>query len=242
MRQKRYRGLLLLMLGALVFGGCQEAPYELTEEEEALIVSYSSHIVSKYNIYQKDGFAYVADEKEEVKMPTETVTEIRTEQESVSSEVISDNGGESKENVEEAIKTALSAIYEDTGLMVSYEGCQITDSYMDGSAYAARPSFGKKFLVLKLNVENQTLENIDFQNFGSGGGYSVKFLMDSGNWYHAPSVISLVSNEFSTYEGEIGAQSSVEMVLLFEVPIEVTEINSLILKIDRNEEVFEINL
>lgn len=241
MRQKRYHGLVLLMLGSLVLGGCQEAPYELTEAEEALIVSYSSHIVSKYNIYQKDGLVYVADMSEEETVSTETVTEADTEQESVSSEVVSDNVS-STENIEETIKAALSAIYEDTGLSISYAGCQVADSYMDSSAYAARPSAGKAFLVLKLNVANETEEAIDFNNFGTGTTYSAKFVMESGSLYHAPSVISLVSNEFSTYEGTIESQSNVEMVLLFEIPADVTEIDSLILKIDRNAKVFEINL
>ena len=239
MRQKKYRGLLLLMLGTLVLGGCQEAPYELTEAEEALIVSYSSHVVSKYNIYQKDGLVYVADREEDTKKPADVTTEADTEKEPVSTETVSGNAGGS---TEETTKAALSAIYEDTGLVISYDKCEIADSYMDGSAYAARPSVGKSFLILHLAVENQTEEAIEFHNFGSGIGYSVKFQMEDEKWYHAPSVISLVSNEFSTYEGIVEAQNKTDMVLLFEIPQEVMEINSLILKIDRNGKVFEINL
>ena len=239
MRQKKYRGLLLLMLGTLVFSGCQEAPYKLTEEEEALIVSYSSHIVSKYNIYQKDGLVYVADKEEETTEPTEVPTETDTEKEPISTEIVSENTGES---TEETVKGVLSSIYEDTGLAISYENYEITDSYIENGMYAARPNAGKAFLILHLSVENQTEEAIAFNNFGSGTGYSVKFKMEDDKGYHAPSVISLVSNEFSTYEGTIDAQQTNDMVLLFEIPKEVTEINSLILKIDRNGKVFEINL
>lgn len=239
MKQKKYHGLLLLMLGTLVFGGCQEAPYELTETEEALIVSYSSHIVSKYNIYQKDGLVYVADKEEETKKPADVPTEADTENESVSTEVVSGDAGGS---TEETVKGTLGSIYEDTGLVISYEKCEIADSYMDGNLYAARPSVGKKFLILHFNVDNQTEEDIEFYNFGSGTGYSVKFQMEEGKGYHAPSVISLVSNEFSTYEGIIEAQKVADMVLLFEIPQESTEISSLSLKIDRNGKVFEINL
>lgn len=246
MKQKRYQGLLLLMLGSLLFSGCQEAPYQLTENEEALIVSYSSHLVSKYNIYQKDGLVYVADEVEETELPTEAATEVTTEADTESvpldSENVLDNTGEVTENIEETIKATLTSIYEDTGLTISYEGCQVADSYMDSSAYAARPSTGKGFLILHFNVENQTEEAITFNNFGSGTTYSAKFKMESGTMYHAPSVISLVSNEFSTYEGSIESQNAVKMVLLFEIPQETVEINSLILKIDKNDKVYEINL
>lgn len=238
MRQKKYRGLLLLMLSTFVLGGCQEAPYELTETEEALIVSYSSHIVSKYNIYQKDGLVYVADKEEEDK-PTEVETEADTEKEPVSTEIAAGNTGN---GTQEAVKETLSSVFEDTGLVISYENYEVADSYMDGSVYAARPSVGKSFLILHLTVDNQTEEAIDFHNFGTGTGYSVKFQMEEDKWYHAPSVISLVSKEFSTYEGTIEAQQSTDMVLLFEIPQEITQINSLILKIDRNGKVFEINL
>lgn len=243
MKQKKYQGLLLLMLGTLVLGGCQEAPYQLTETEEALIVSYSSHIISKYNIYQKDGLVYVADSEEMDEVPqkadTETNTESDTEQEVINTEIVSGNVGGS---TEETIKGELDSVYGDTGLTISYETCEIADSYMDNSMYAARPSVGKNFLIIHLSVENQTEEAIEFQNFGSNTNYSANFQMDDGKWYLAPSVISLVSNEFSTFEGTIGAGETKDMVLLFEIPQQTSEINSLILKINRNGKNFEINL
>ena len=66
--------------------------------------------------------------------------------------------------------------------------------------------------------------------------------MDEEKWYHAPSVISLVSNEFSTFEGTISAGEAKDMVLLFEIPLETSEISNLTLKINRNGKSFEINL
>ena len=241
MRQKRYRGLMLLMLGSLLFSGCQEAPYELTEEEEALIVNYSTHVVSKFNIYQKNGLTYVADKEEsETEVDTEAVldTEASGENNANSSGTVSG----SSENAEETVAATLTSIYEDTGLTITYAGHEIMDSYMESSAYAAKPSNGKTFLVLNLQVENQTEEAITFNNFGSGTSYSARYQMETGKMYNAPSVMTLMSKEFSTYEGTIEPQTTVEMVLLFEIPIETTEVDSLILKIDRNGKVFEINL
>lgn len=241
MRQKKYQGLLLLMLGGLLLSGCGEAPYELTEEEEALIVSYSAHVVSKYNIYQKDGLVYVADDvEEEVETETEAATE--AEEDTQSSAQMTGSTGSSAESAEEAVTATLSSIYADTGLTISYAGCEVADSYMDSSAYAAKPSNGKGFLVLYFTVKNQAEEAIEFNNFGSGISYSARYEMESGKLYNAPSVMTLVSNEFSTYEGTIEPQEAVEMVLLFEIPLETTEVDSLILKINRNAKVFEINL
>ena len=239
MRQKKYHGMLLLMLGTLVFGGCQEAPYELTEKEEALIVSYSAHVVSKYNVYQKDGLIHVWDEEEETKKPEDVTTEADTEKETSDAENIF---GNSDTGTQESVKGTLRSIYEDTGLNITYKEYEIADSYMDGKVYAAKPSVGKKFLILHISVENPTNEAITFNNFGSGTSYSVKFNDEEGNGYHTSSVISLVSNEFSTYEGVVEAQKAVDMVLLFEIPQKTTEIDSLILRINKDEKVFEINL
>lgn len=243
MKMKRYRGLVLLLMGTMLFSGCQEAPYELTEEEEALIVSYSTHVVSKYNIYQKDGLTYVAD-KEETEIATET--EASTQKAEDNTENAQNPGMAPEAGVEDTeeagVEATFASVFEDTGLVITYEGYEIADSYMDSSSYAAKPSIGKQFLILKLNVENQTEEAVEFNSFGSGTSYSAKFMMDSGKRYNAGSVMTLASKEFSTYEGAIEAQTVVEMVLLFEIPAEVAEIDDLILKINRNDEVFEINL
>ena len=240
---KRYRGLALLMIGTMLFSGCQEAPYELTEEEEALIVSYSTHVVSKYNIYQKDGLTYVA-EKEETEAATET--EITTEKQEESTEAMKPEGvpGEADTVATEEAGEVMTfeSVYADTGLTVSYTGYEIADSYMDSSSYAAKPSYGKQFLIINVKVENLTEEAIELNNFGSGATYKANFKMDSGKRYNAASVLSLASKEFSTFEGTIEPESAVEMVFLFEIPTEVTAIEDLIFKVNRNDENFEINL
>lgn len=241
MKQKKYRGLMLFMLGGLLLTGCQEAPYELTKEEEALIVSYSTHIVSKYNIYQKNGLTYLT-EKEKEEKHTEAVKNSEIETNTEIKETISAGSDGASQAEGEAVTAKLSSVYQDTGLTISYQGSEIIDSYVDGTTYAAEPSSGKAFLVLNLLVENETKEAITFQNFGSGTSYSAKYVSESGKAFQAQSVMTLVSKEFSTYEGTIEAGTSVDMVLLFEIPADVTEVDSIVLKINRNEKVFEINL
>ena len=39
----------------LLLGGCGTQMYDLSEDEENLVVQYSAHILAKYNIEQKDG-------------------------------------------------------------------------------------------------------------------------------------------------------------------------------------------
>ncbi|MBR5127812.1 MAG: hypothetical protein IKU69_05230 [Roseburia sp.] len=248
MRRERVRGALLLLLGSLMLSGCgmQEAPYELTEEEQQLIVSYSSHVVSKFNKFQKDGLTYIPesalDEEEE---PTEAVTVPETEKteedtENVSTEVIGEV--QDTEIEEPAKETTFETIFADMGLTFTYLGNEVTTSYMADSTYAVNAGIGKKLLVLKLKVENLTEEAIVIDNLTSGDIYSAKYTMASEKRYHAKSVMTLLLNDFTTYEGTLEPQAAEEMVIVFEIPAETEAVDTVELKIERNGNIFQINL
>ena len=51
-------GVLLLVL-SLAAGGCGEKPITMTQDEEAMIVAYAAHVVSKFNTRQPDGLSHV---------------------------------------------------------------------------------------------------------------------------------------------------------------------------------------
>ena len=46
----------------LLLGGCGTQMYDLSEDEENLVVQYSAHILAKYNIEQKDGMTAASSE------------------------------------------------------------------------------------------------------------------------------------------------------------------------------------
>lgn len=226
--------------------GCGEEPYELTEDEQQLIVSYSAHVVSKFNRYQKDGLTYVPD-VEETEEPTEIVPETELTEENTE---VNQNtaGGEVSENtetteVEEPGEEAtLDSVYADMGLTFTYLGNEVTSSYMQDDTYAVNAGLGKSLLVLKVNVENLTEEAITVDNFSAGDVFSAKYVMESGKSYNAKSVMTLLLNDFTTYEGTIEPQTAVEMVIVFEIPAETTAVEELILKINRDNNIYQINL
>lgn len=244
MKQKKCRGLLLLLLGSLMLTGCGEAPYELTEEEQQLIVSYSAHVVSKFNRYQKDGLTYVPNAGEnEIEESEEVIPE--TEQPEKNTEVVDGEASNVTENAvaeEPAEETTFDSVYADMGLTFTYLGNEVTDTYMEDDTYAVNAGLGKKLLVLKVNVENQTEEAVAIDNLSAGDVFSAKYAMDSGKNYNAKAVMTLLINDFTTYEGTIEPQTAVEMVIVFEIPAETTAVEELILKIDRNGNIFQINL
>jgi len=235
-------------LGCLMLSGCgmQEAPYELTEEEQKLIVSYSAHVVSKFNNYQKDGLTFVPEIKEEEpELPVETIPESEEPENLPNFGMTEDGtGSTSGESVPEepAAQATLSSIYAETGLNITYLGNEVTDSYMQDSTYAVNAGYGKKLLVVKLNVENLTEEAAEMHNLTSGDTFSANFEMDSESKYNAKSVLTLLANDFTTFDGTIEPQTAVEMVMVFEVPAETEMVEGIVLKVNKNGKSFQINL
>ena len=239
------------MLGCLMLTGCGEAPYELTDEEQQLIVSYSAHVVSKFNRYQKDGLTHVpnltdeladGEKPEEIPEP-EVIPE--TEQPEENTEGLfpeTGEGNESTEVEEPAEETTFETVFTETGLTFSYLGNEVTASYMQDSTYAVNAGLGKKLLVLKWKVENLTEEAITVDNMSSGDVFSAKYEMESGKTYHAKSVMTLLLNDFTTYEGTMEPQAVMEMVIVFEIPAETESVDKIELKIEKNGEKFQINL
>ena len=224
--------------------GMQEAPYELTEEEQQLIVSYSSHVVSKFNRYQKDGLTYVPESGEEE--TTEVVEETQTtEQPEENTENLNTGAVENVESTEveePAEEATFDSVFADMGLTFTYLGNEVAASYMEDDTYAVNAGIGKKLLVLKLKVENLTEEAVAIDNMASGDVYSAKYTMSSGKLYHAKSVMTLLLNDFTTYEGTVEPQSAIEMVIVFEIPAETEVVEAVDLKIERNGNIFQINL
>lgn len=239
MKKKRYQGLLLLALGSLMLTGCQEAPYALTEAEEALIVNYSAHVVSKYNNYQKDGLIYLTDEEKEIAAePEQQPLEKPDKQPNLGGT----SAGTTEEFPDYEETATLLSVYGGTGLTVTYEGNEITDAYTENGMYAMNAPSGKNYLVVKLKVENTTGNAIEFNNFSSGDSFGAKYIMDSGKEYSAKNVTTILLGDFSTYEGTIASGAAENLVLLFEVPSETQAVGSLTLVVNQGDTSYQINL
>ncbi len=238
MKRKKCCGLILVLAGLMLTGCSQEALYELTEEEQQLVVNYSAHMVSKFNTYQKDGLTYFSQENEPEAIIEET--EMTENTEMTTGDMTS--GGEIADIPEEGISTTLEEVFEDTGLKISYSGCEIADTYLENDIYALKPSYGKTFVILKLTAENEKEEAVILDNMSAGNSFSLKGMLDSGDKYNTPAVMTLLTNDFVTYEGTIEPQAVVDMVLIFEIPEGTTKMDHLVLKINKNDTIFEINL
>ncbi len=244
MKQKKCQRGLFLLLGCFMLSGCgmQEAPYELSDADRQLVVSYSAHVVSKFNTYQKDGLTYVPELEEELE--AEVPEQIVTENEQNQTDVSGNTTGTNNELTEEptgAIAT-FDSIFAETGLKFTYLGSEITDSYMADNTYAVNAGYQKTLLVLKLNIENPTEMPITLDNLTAGDKFSVNYVMESGSKYNAKSVMTLLLNDFTTFEGTIEGLSAMEMVIIFEIPAETTVVENMTVTIVKNGTNYQINL
>lgn len=59
MRISGIKSIAAVVFASALLGGCGEAPYELTQSEQNIIIDYSAHVVAKHNTSQKKGLVTV---------------------------------------------------------------------------------------------------------------------------------------------------------------------------------------
>lgn len=193
--------------------GCGAGLYELTAEEETLIIHSAAYFVAKHNIQQKDGVnGYpLPEDFDEEESESESEAESETESENV-------GDGESGEGTESPSKpskdeiTLAELIGHKEDLKVTYEGSQVTKTYKEGSAYLVDAESGKTFYVMKFRLTNTTDKDVVVDNAQKSP--IVKLISDA---VKVKSEVTFLSTDFSTYQGTISAGESVETILLFEV-------------------------
>ena len=79
MRRKKGIVCVLLCGAMLLFTGCGEEPYNLSDEDQAKVADYAAHVVTKYNGSQSEGL--IASEPEEIQPEEETKAETTEETE-----------------------------------------------------------------------------------------------------------------------------------------------------------------
>lgn len=228
MRRSKLRMTAAAMAAMLLVGGCGDAPYELTDQEERIIANYSAHILSKYNKYQREGLAFVSAELSETDMQEEPVPDVpETEENADLSETPDVPETEGAEEVP-AIQTAtLQELFGTGSLSVSYVGARLADSYVQDEYYALNADAGKSYLIVGIDITNIGEMDSEFNQLGS----ETKFEAIVNGEVTCSSELTFLLEDFSSYEDMVAAGATVETVLLFQVPNTVTEVSSLQLNV-----------
>ncbi len=223
MRRTKLRMTMATLLAAVLLGGCGEEPYTLTEQEEALIVDYSAHIVTKYNTYQKEGLSYVWPEETE-----EAGTELTEEPVEESTEGIGVEPGTqapvpdgAAENGDTAyVPATLTELFGGSGVELDYVGARLESSYVKSAYYAQYPDAGKQYLVLGIDITNTGTVPVKLDYVTD----TTEFQATLNDEVTSSAEITILTEDFSTFEGTLAAGETRETVLLFQVPATITSI------------------
>lgn len=209
-KQKRYLFIGVVLL-AFVLSGCGTELYEMTQEEEDLIVHSAAYYVAKHNIQQKDGVSAVVD-PDTIVIPEEVegITESETE---LAEEVIMPSGGGEGQSVDVTGVSLSEVIGHGADLSVAYTGSYSADNYVEGAAYSVDAGTGKVFYVMQFAITNVTDGDVIVDN----ASINPIFKLES-NGLSVKSEVTFLMTDFSTYQGTIAAGETVETILLFEVP------------------------
>ena len=220
MKIKRFNLLILIMCFSLFSTGCGEELYEMTEDEESIIVLYASKAVSKFNENQTIGIANARvrdgeldDESEEASDSTEDNAD-ESEVDSTTGEQISSDGT-SQEDGEDS-----SAESEDSGYSftnaVDIPGVEFTCSEFDVTEEYKTSNFvltkvsGKQYLVLSITAENTSDSSVDFSNY-TDRTYSLSLNgSEKSSTQYTP-----LSNDLANYDGILAAGETKSFILVF---------------------------
>lgn len=212
--KNRFRTLAILLVVALLLGGCGTPLYELTDDEENLIVQYAAYALAKHNIYQKDGMsdARLTEEEQEEQTNTEgTKTQEQT------AETGASTTGDTSLSYEEI--SLEETIEQEESLSVSYEGCKIQDNYKEGTYFVLNPDSGNKMLVMNFTMKNKGKQKVELNTISLDN----TFYASVDGRPPVKETVSFGVQSLSSFEGTIAAGKSAKAVLIFQIPEELAE-------------------
>lgn len=233
-------GVLLLVL-SLAAGGCGEKPITMTQDEEAMIVAYAAHVVSKFNTRQPDGLSHVPiavyekktmGETEQLEEPdTEEVPEESVNEPEGNEDSQTGNQGETeRQEDQEPVSVSLAEALGLSGITAECTGTELKASYA-ASSVALDASAGNTFLILHITLANETDQEIACDVLSQ----KLTFRAQVNGDVQTQAKTTILLNDLGTYQDAIGAGASVETLLFFEVPSEeVSSVESLRITIEKD--------
>ena len=204
--KKRMQFLAILLASTVVLGGCGTSLYELTDDEEDLIVSAAAQAVAKHNVFQMDG---ITDVETETQMQ-ENTTEQDTQQVQEETNTNTNTGGTKTDTQTKEI--ALSDLLG-KNLKVSYKGYSTASSYQEGGYFSVNAASGKTLIIMNINVKNTGKKNTKIDMLSK----DVTFYGCFNGTDRMVEKKILSKKNLSTYQGKIKPGKSIKTVLVFEV-------------------------
>lgn len=232
--KKRMQFLTILLASTVVLGGCGTSLYELTDDEEDLIVSAAAQAVAKHNIFQMDGITDVEPETEP--QMQENTTEQDTQQVQEETNTNTHTGGTKTDTQTKEI--ALSDLLG-KNLKVSYKGYSTASSYQEGDYFSVNATSGKTLIIMNINVKNTGKKNIKIDMLSK----DVTFYGCFNGTDRMVEKKILSTKNLSTYQGKIKPGKSIKTVLAFEVSKkQADEISTQDLQVEMDGQMYQVTM
>ena len=232
--KKRMQFLTILLASTVVLGGCGTSLYELTDDEEDLIVSAAAQAVAKHNVYQSDGITDVEPETEP--QIQENTTEQDTQQVQEETNTNTNTGGTQTNTQTKEI--ALSDLLG-KNLKVSYKGYSTASSYQEGDYFNVNATSGKTLIIMNINVKNTGKKNIKIDMLSK----DVTFYGCFNGTDRIVEKKILSTKNLSTYQGKIKPGKSIKTVLVFEVSKkQADEISTQDLQVEMDGQMYQVTM
>ena len=218
--------------------GCGSKVPELSETEEAVVTEYATNLLVKYSsiadrtllndIELEAEIAKEAEERERV-LKTKELEQAYLQAmdgNKVMDNTVNTDSGKQNETVSAPQKTVSEFIAEDS-ISINYASYSLCDSYPDNSVedffMAMDATEGHQLCVVKFSVENMSASEQELNMLNKQGRYSLR--IDGGKIVQAQS--TLLMDDLSSYVGTLPANGKEQLVLIFEVPGDVSQIGTM---------------
>lgn len=218
------KGLAAVMLGSVLLTGCGSVIPSMTAEEEKAVGEYAALVLLKYDANHRSrlvDLSLIEESKEEegngIEEPVSTPAPVAVEE--VPSAPIINPAKDTQSTV-----ASISQFFGlPDGVVVNYKDMKVCDSYPDDGQtdgfFSLDASDGKKLLVLGFEMKNNSgvEQSIDILDKNTVCKITV-----NGN-YTRTALMTMLTNDLSTYVGNVGAGETEELVLLIEIDQETVD-------------------
>jgi hypothetical protein len=244
LKRKHIAAVAALIIGGSMLTGCGSVIPEMTQEEEEAVGEYAAMKLLQYDANYRSRLVDLS--LVEKKVTKELEAEQRKKEEEAQKEAAAaekkSGSNATVVNNSETVQSvgSISEFLElPEGVTVTYSSMRVCDSYPDdgqtGSFFTLDASSGKKLLVLSFELSNNSGADQDINIFEKNPVCKVTV---NGS-YTRTALVTMLTNDLSTYMGTVKAGATEETVLLIEVDESMaSEINTVSLTMKNTENTY----
>ena len=233
---KKVLCLLWVLAMTVLLCGCNSDVPDLTLEQTALISEYATHLLVKHSelsdrnlLDEKDleaGMIAEAEERERKLKADEIAQSYLNKEVEMIDGAAKEETADTGEELEVVPMQAIGDFFGEDQFTIDYSSYELCESYPaegdDEFFMAMDATVGNQLCVVKFSVQNVSSEDNEFDMIGKNS----KYMLRMADGETIPAQATLLLDDLSSYRGTIAANTTQQMVLVFEVDDAVVQMDS----------------